>query len=77
MEEKIVTSKKFTLNWRDIGQSLLLAVGTDVLVVVQQTIESGNLNFDWKHIAYIAIGSTVTYLTRNFLREAKTVTLNK
>ncbi len=74
MENQEVTSPKYSINWKDFLKSLGIAVGTDVLFVIQQTIDSGSFSFDWKHIGMIALASVVTYLTRNFFRSAKVVT---
>lgn len=71
MENKTITSKKYTLDWRDFGKGLLVSTGTAVLVVVQNSIEGGHLEFNWKQIGIAAIGAAVTYLLKNFFTPAK------
>jgi hypothetical protein len=58
---------KYSLNAKDFLRGLLIAVGTAVLVIVQNTISAGVLTFDWKEIGMAAVGATVTYLAKNFL----------
>ena len=77
MENQEVTSPKYSLNWKDIGKSLVIAVGTDVLFVIQQSLSAGSLNIDWKHVGMVALAAVVTYLTRNFFRTSKVVTPNQ
>jgi len=66
MAEKVVVSPQFSLQARDFVKGLLLAVITSVLVVVQSTIETGSLKFNWQQIGMVAIGSIVAYLVKNF-----------
>ncbi len=60
---------KYTLQVRDFLKGLLMAVGTSVLVVVQNSIEAGVLTFNWKIIAMAAIAATVSYLLKNFFTD--------
>lgn len=60
---------RFTLSTRDFLKGLVVAVGTSVLVVVQQTVEEGELTFNWKTIGIAAIGATVSYLLKNLLTD--------
>ena len=70
----VITSKKFTLQWRDVIRGVLMAAMTSALVIVQQSVESGNLNFNWQSIAMAAIGGGVAYILKNWLIEpAKTI----
>lgn len=66
---KVITSKKFTLQWRDAARGLIMAALTSALVVVQQSIEAGQLDFNWQSIAMAAVGGGVAYLLKNWLIE--------
>lgn len=55
-------SNFLSLNWADFGKGLLMAVLTPVFVVVQQSLELGELTFNWKSIALSAIAGGVAYL---------------
>lgn len=77
MEKTEVTSQKYSLNWKDVSKALVIAVGTDVLFVIQQSLSAGSLNIDWKNVGAVAVAAVVTYLTRNFFRTSKTVTPNQ
>jgi hypothetical protein len=59
-------SKIFSLNWADALKSLLIAIGTPVLVAVERIIDSGKMDFSWKSLAMIGIGGGVTYLVKNY-----------
>lgn len=66
---KVVASKKYRLQWRDIVRGFLMAALTSALLVVQQTIEAGEIVLNWKPIAMAAIGGGVGYLLKNWLFE--------
>ena len=59
-------SKFLSLNWLDIGKGLVMAILTPVVVIVQQTISTGVLTFDWEIIGIAAIGGGFAYLVKNF-----------
>ena len=56
----------YKLKLRDFLKGLLVSVMTAVLVVVQNSLDSGNLTFNWKAIAMSAIGAAVAYLLKNY-----------
>lgn len=68
---------KYTLSTRDFLKGLIIAVGTSVLVIIENTVTAGSLTFDWKVIAMAAIGSGVAYLLKNWatddVKSAKSV----
>lgn len=66
MENKEVTSKQFQVNIKDILRSLVLAVGTPLLVQIQRVLDSGTWDFNWKQLGMIAVGAAVAYLLKNF-----------
>ena len=59
-------SKFLSLNWLDIGKGLVMAILTPVVVIVQQTISTGVLTFDWEIIGIAAISGGFAYLVKNF-----------
>ncbi len=59
-------SNFLSLNWRDIAKGLLMAVLTPVVVVIQQSLESGIFVFDWKSIGLASLAGGVAYLVKNF-----------
>lgn len=73
---QVITSKKFTLQWRDIVRGFIMAGLTSALFVIQQSVESGELKFNWHTIGMAAIGGGVGYLLKNWLIEpAKVITV--
>lgn len=73
---KITTSKKFRINWLDIGKALLIAVITPVLVIIQAELDSGKMP-SWKSIGMAAVGGAVAYLIKNFFTPSKTIIKNE
>lgn len=67
------TSKFLALNWADIFKGLLMAILTPAVVIIQQSLESGILIFDWKSIVTASIGGGLAYLLKNFLTPQKEV----
>lgn len=61
-------SKKFSLDWMDAGKGLLIAAGTAAGVIVQNSIEAGNLeSLNIKTVVYAGLAAGLTYLIKNFL----------
>lgn len=67
------TSKFLALNLADIFKGLLMAILTPAVVIIQQSLESGILIFDWKSIVTASIGGGLAYLLKNFLTPQKEV----
>jgi hypothetical protein len=59
-------SGRFSLKVKDFLKGLFMAVGTSVLMVIQNSIDQGEFTFKWKMVAMAAVGSTVVYLLKNF-----------
>jgi hypothetical protein len=53
------------LNWLDVGKGIIMAVLVPALVVVQQSLDKGELVFNWKAIAMAAVAGGVAYLLKN------------
>ena len=64
-------SKKYKLNWHDIAKGLFISIGSAVLMFVQESVDMGDLVFDWKKIGMAAIGGAATYLIKNFFTDGK------
>jgi len=60
------TSNLYSIDYRDILKGLLIAILTPALFLVQQTIETGKLTFDWQQIGMAAVGGGVAYIIKNF-----------
>lgn len=75
MEEvkKIVTSKKYTLNWRDAGKGLIVAVGSAVIAACQTALDPNTLNFNWRYVIGSGIAGAFAYLGKNFFESSKIV----
>lgn len=70
----IYTSKQFWLNARDFGKAIAVAALSTPVTVVLTSLQAGRFNIDWKALAIMAIGSAASYLLKNFLTPAQTVT---
>lgn len=68
-------SNFLSLNWADLAKGFLMAVLTPVFVIVQQSLELGELTFNWKSIALSAVAGGVAYLVKNFFTPS-TLTVN-
>lgn len=58
-------SNFLSLNLKDLLRGLLMAVLTPALVIVQQSLESGTLTFNWTAIGMAAVAGGVAYLLKN------------
>lgn len=67
------TSKQFSLNLSDFWKGLILAVVVPVLKVIMDTINTGELTFNWGAIGRLALAAILGYLLKNFLDPAKIV----
>ena len=73
MANEVTTSKQFTVNWRDIAKALIVATLTPAVVIIQASIDTGVMTFNWKQIGMAAFGGFMAYLIKNFLTPAQTV----
>ena len=60
-------SNFFRLNTKDFLKGLLMAILVPFLVVIQTSIEAGQLTFDWKLIISASLAGGVGYLLKNLL----------
>jgi len=71
---KVTTKERFTLQGRDFWRGLIQAVGTVVITLLLEQLESG-LGYDWGVTLNAAIAAGLTYLLRNFFEPTKTVAI--
>lgn len=69
----MITSKQFSLNWRDVANGLLLAVIAAVTPVIGQSIETGSFVFNITDIWHAAIAGAWSYLVYRFFKPAAQV----
>jgi hypothetical protein len=74
-EVQVIESKQFSLSFRDVARGLVMAVLTPVIVIIQNSIASGELTFDWKNIGIAAIAGALAYLSKNFFEPSKVITI--
>jgi len=53
------------LNWNDFGKGLIMAVLTPVVLIIQESVSTGTLTFNWNAIGISAIAGGVAYLIKN------------
>jgi len=70
---KIITSRQFSLKFRDFLKGALMAVLVPCLLIVQQSLDKGEFTFNWKAIGMTAVGSFVAYLLKNFVDKPKVI----
>lgn len=70
MDQPVITSKLWQLNWKDVLRGLLLAVLTAPLTTIYTSIESGNFHFDWPAIVKVSVTAGLAYLFKNLATPA-------
>jgi hypothetical protein len=68
------TSSLFSLDFKDLGKGLLVAVGGAVIAAIETSIQAGSLTFNWKAIGGVALAAGLSYLVKNLFTPAQTVT---
>lgn len=71
MEQKVITSEKYSLAWRDVLKSLVMTVITAVITSVYEAIQKeGDLaNLNYKTIGVTALIAGFGYLIKNGIFE--------
>lgn len=83
MAQKVIVSKKYSLNLRDWFKTAVLAIGAPMLYevqkVIQNALDTGNfdIHINWKQVAMIGVGAGLTYLTKQFFGSPKVTTVYK
>jgi hypothetical protein len=67
------TSKQWTVGLKDLGESLIVAIITPVIPIINATITAGSLTFPWRNIGVAALSGFVGWLTMKFITPSKTV----
>ncbi len=70
---KTTTFKQFTLNKKDWTKAILIAVLTPVIFIIQQSLDAGNFNLNWKQMAIAAVSGFLAYIIKNFFAPTQTV----
>ena len=73
--DNIITSKQYTLDWRDAGKGLIVAIGTAILPLIQESLGKGPIN--WQLIGTAGISAGIVYLLKNFFTPSRTVIKNQ
>jgi len=68
------TSSLFSLDFKDLGKGLLVAIGGAVIAAIETSAQAGTLTFSWKTIGGAALAAGLSYLVKNFFTPAQTVT---
>ena len=64
-------SNFLSLNWRDFGKGLVMAILTPLVVLIQQSLEAGIFVFEWKSMLIASLAGGLAYLTKNFFTVPK------
>lgn len=67
------TSDKFSLDLKDLAKGLIVAAGGAAIVAIQNALQTGTLNFNWKNIGLTALAAGLSYLAKNFFTPAQIV----
>ena len=68
------TSSLFSLDFKDLGKGLLVAIGGAVIAAIETSFQAGVLTFNWKTIGGVALAAGLSYLGKNFFTPAQVVT---
>lgn len=77
MANKVIVSKRWSLNLRDWLKTALLTVGVPMLYEVQRALDAGSFNIDWKRVAMIGISAGTLYLIKQLTGAPKVTTVYK
>lgn len=77
---QIITSKRFTLNWLDIGKAAIIAgltaSSTLIFQLIEQWVTSPGISFDKAMLVLIGkttVAATVAYLIKQFVNPSKII----
>jgi hypothetical protein len=71
------TAGKGSVNLRDILRGLLIAALTPVIVLIQQSLDAGQLVFNVKALGMAAIGGGLAYIVKNVFSPAQVIIKQK
>ena len=69
----VTTSKRFTIDWKDVFNGLKVAVILPCLTIIYTSIEAGNFQIDWNLVWKTAGLGFIGYIIKNFLKPAEIV----
>lgn len=73
-EPKIITtSKRYTINWRDLGRGAILSVISAVLTSILNSLNAGEVTINVKNVSIVAIVTLISYMLKNFFEPQKTI----
>ncbi len=72
-EIKVITSKQFLLDARDVLRGLLVAAITGGIDVIQSSFANGQFTFQWKSVGSYALYGGIAYIVKNWLTPSKTI----
>jgi hypothetical protein len=70
-------SSFLSLNTKDFIKGLLLAVLTTVITIIYNSLQAGDLTFDWKSIGTTALTTALAYVMKNLLTNSNDQFLGK
>ena len=65
-------SKPYSLNWKDIGKGLIMAVGVPLIVKLAEVMGAPGFDFatfQWSTFITIGLSAFVMYLAKNFSQD--------
>lgn len=74
--QTVTSSKRFTLNGRDIIKAIYMSAILPALTIIYKSIEEGSMTFNWKLIGLTALGGFIGYLIKNLFSPAEIVITN-
>lgn len=74
---KTIERKQGLPNWRDLINSAYYAVVIPVLVKIQETLQTGSLDFNWKDLGMLALSGILAHVIRKASEKSKTITVEK
>jgi hypothetical protein len=73
MADVTQTSGFLSLNWKDLGKGLIVAVIGAVVTPIYSSLEAGSLVINWKQVLTIGLTAGLSYLLKNLFTPAQTV----
>lgn len=71
--KEIVTSKRFRLNLNDWQKALLIAILAPIVMAVQEALQAGSWDIDWKKAGMAGVAAGLVYLLKNFFTPQQVV----
>ena len=71
-----ITSEWGTVNLNDFIHGLILATLSAPLTIIYDSLQKGDLNFDWKNIGTVALLGFLSYLIKKFFTPSQIITTN-